>query len=76
MSIRLFFDQKLSFNISAVPSMKEVYISMQIRQQLSDVPRDERTLFVTFSNGYPLTKDELHDFFMRCVCHFRFILYT
>ncbi|XP_047076216.1 uncharacterized protein LOC124686285 [Lolium rigidum] len=34
-------------------------------QQLSDVPRDERTLFVTFSNGYPLTKDELHDFFMR-----------
>ncbi|XP_051197008.1 uncharacterized protein [Lolium perenne] len=36
-----------------------------IMQQLSDVPRDERTLFVTFSNGYPLTKDELHDFFMR-----------
>uniref|UniRef100_A0ACD5TDA1 Uncharacterized protein n=1 Tax=Avena sativa TaxID=4498 RepID=A0ACD5TDA1_AVESA len=36
-----------------------------IMQQLSDVPRDERTLFVTFSNGYPLTKEELHDFFMR-----------
>ncbi|KQK20174.1 uncharacterized protein LOC100825065 isoform X2 [Brachypodium distachyon] len=36
-----------------------------IMQQLSDVPRDERTLFVTFSNGYPLTKDELYDFFMR-----------
>ena len=34
-------------------------------QQLSDVPPDERTLFVTFSNGYPLTKDELYDFFMR-----------
>uniref|UniRef100_A0A452XTP6 RRM domain-containing protein n=1 Tax=Aegilops tauschii subsp. strangulata TaxID=200361 RepID=A0A452XTP6_AEGTS len=36
-----------------------------ITQQLSDIPPDERTLFVTFSNGYPLTKDELHDFFMR-----------
>ncbi|XP_047079936.1 uncharacterized protein LOC124690619 [Lolium rigidum] len=36
-----------------------------IMQQLSDVPRDERTLFVTFSNGYPLNKDELQDFFMR-----------
>ncbi|XP_037485133.1 uncharacterized protein LOC119363785 isoform X2 [Triticum dicoccoides] len=36
-----------------------------ITQRLSDVPPDERTLFVTFSNGYPLTKDELHEFFMR-----------
>ncbi|CAM0908956.1 unnamed protein product [Alopecurus aequalis] len=36
-----------------------------IMHQLSDVPPDQRTLFVTFSNGYPLTKDELHDFFMR-----------
>ncbi|XP_073363842.1 uncharacterized protein [Aegilops tauschii subsp. strangulata] len=36
-----------------------------ITQDLSDVPPDERTLFVTFSNGYPLTKDELHEFFMR-----------
>ncbi|KAF6993429.1 hypothetical protein CFC21_010324 [Triticum aestivum] len=35
-----------------------------ITQDLSDVPPDERTLFVTFSNGYPLTKDELHEFFM------------
>ncbi|VAH13530.1 unnamed protein product [Triticum turgidum subsp. durum] len=35
-----------------------------IMQQLSDVPPDERTLFVTFSNGYPLTEDELYDFFM------------
>ncbi|VAH01509.1 unnamed protein product [Triticum turgidum subsp. durum] len=35
-----------------------------ITQRLSDVPPDERTLFVTFSNGYPLTKDELHEFFM------------
>ncbi|KAL6897269.1 hypothetical protein ACP4OV_006965 [Aristida adscensionis] len=34
-------------------------------RQYSSVPRDERTLFVTFSNGYPFTKDELYDFFMR-----------
>uniref|UniRef100_R7W065 RRM domain-containing protein n=1 Tax=Aegilops tauschii TaxID=37682 RepID=R7W065_AEGTA len=43
-----------------------------ITQQLSDIPPDERTLFVTFSNGYPLTKDELHDFFMRYAYRFRF----
>ncbi|KAF0906581.1 hypothetical protein E2562_012034 [Oryza meyeriana var. granulata] len=36
-----------------------------VMQQPSDVPQDERTLFVTFSNGYPLSKDELYDFFMR-----------
>ncbi|VAH13531.1 unnamed protein product [Triticum turgidum subsp. durum] len=40
-----------------------------IMQQLSDVPPDERTLFVTFSNGYPLTEDELYDFFMRYAFH-------
>ncbi|TVU39675.1 hypothetical protein EJB05_13107, partial [Eragrostis curvula] len=33
-------------------------------QQHSSVPSDERTLFVTFSNGYPFTEDELYDFFM------------
>ncbi|ONK72428.1 uncharacterized protein A4U43_C04F19330 [Asparagus officinalis] len=30
-----------------------------------NIPREERTLFVTFSNGYPLTEEELHSFFMR-----------
>ncbi|OEL31606.1 hypothetical protein BAE44_0007376 [Dichanthelium oligosanthes] len=29
------------------------------------VPEDDRTLFVTFSNGYPLTKEEVYNFFMR-----------
>ncbi|CAM0146638.1 unnamed protein product [Urochloa decumbens] len=28
------------------------------------VPQDDRTLFVTFSNGYPLTKNEVYNFFM------------
>ncbi|KAJ1292744.1 hypothetical protein BS78_01G013800 [Paspalum vaginatum] len=28
------------------------------------VPQDDRTLFVTFSNGHPLTKDEVYGFFM------------
>jgi hypothetical protein len=31
----------------------------------SPVPQDDRTLFVTFSNGYPLTKKEVYNFFMR-----------
>nr|XP_034574784.1 uncharacterized protein LOC117838746 [Setaria viridis] len=31
----------------------------------SPVPQDDRTLFVTFSIGYPLTKKEVYNFFMR-----------
>ncbi|PKU77447.1 hypothetical protein MA16_Dca026000 [Dendrobium catenatum] len=31
----------------------------------SDIPREERMLFVTFSNGYPLTEEELYSFFIR-----------
>nr|XP_010938929.1 uncharacterized protein LOC105057909 [Elaeis guineensis] len=34
-------------------------------QPQHNIPRDERTLFVTFSNGYPLTEDDLYSFFMR-----------
>ncbi|XP_072147158.1 uncharacterized protein [Setaria viridis] len=30
----------------------------------SPVPQDDRTLFVTFSIGYPLTKKEVYNFFM------------
>ena len=40
------------------------HILLQIRvQQQPSIPRDERTLFVTFSNGYPFTADELYEFF-------------
>ncbi|KAL5718203.1 hypothetical protein ACHQM5_011133 [Ranunculus cassubicifolius] len=28
-------------------------------------PRDQRTMFLTFSDGYPLTKNEISDFFKR-----------
>ncbi|RLN36165.1 hypothetical protein C2845_PM03G25520 [Panicum miliaceum] len=38
-------------------------IMIQMPQQ-PNVPRDERTLFVTFSNGYPFTADELYEFFI------------
>lgn len=34
-------------------------------QHGSLVPQDDRTLFVTFSNGHPLTKEEVYSFFMR-----------
>lgn len=30
-----------------------------------EVPQDERTLFVTFSNGHPLKEEELREFFAR-----------
>jgi hypothetical protein len=31
----------------------------------SPIPQHDRTLFITFSNGYPLTKKEVYKFFMR-----------
>jgi hypothetical protein len=34
-------------------------------QHDSLVPRDDRTLFVSFSDGHPLTKEEVYNFFMR-----------
>ncbi|KAJ1288867.1 hypothetical protein BS78_02G120800 [Paspalum vaginatum] len=40
---------------------EEAYDAMQ---QDSSLPRDERTILVSFSNDYPFTKDELYDFFM------------
>uniref|UniRef100_A0A0D9WXL2 RRM domain-containing protein n=1 Tax=Leersia perrieri TaxID=77586 RepID=A0A0D9WXL2_9ORYZ len=46
-------------------SLREKHNDPVMQQQPSEVPQDERTLFVTFSNGYPLSKDELYDFFMR-----------
>ncbi|XP_062186950.1 uncharacterized protein LOC133890549 [Phragmites australis] len=51
-------------NLLDTLSLKDTPNDIQ-KQQHSSVPRDERTLFVTFSNGYPFTKDELYDFFMR-----------
>ncbi|KAL6639490.1 hypothetical protein ACP70R_023220 [Stipagrostis hirtigluma subsp. patula] len=46
-------------------SLRDKRVDAIQAQQHFSVPRDERTLFVTFSNGYPFTKDELYDFFMR-----------
>ncbi|XP_044955554.1 uncharacterized protein LOC123406136 [Hordeum vulgare subsp. vulgare] len=59
-------DYQSTSRLAALPdklSLREDH-NDAIMQQLSDVPPDERTLFVTFSNGYPLTKDELYEFFM------------
>lgn len=38
---------------------------LMIEEQQRQVPRDERTLFVTFSNGHPLKEEELRHFFNR-----------
>ncbi|KAG2632929.1 hypothetical protein PVAP13_2NG131800 [Panicum virgatum] len=50
-----------SLNIREIEE-EEPTDAIQIQQQ-PIVPRDERTLFVTFSNGYPFTADELYEFF-------------
>ncbi|KAL5199106.1 hypothetical protein ABZP36_002618 [Zizania latifolia] len=46
-------------------SLRKKHNDAVMQKPYNDVPEDERTLFVTFSNGYPLSKDELYDFFMR-----------
>lgn len=32
------------------------------------VPPDERTIFLTFSKGYPISENEVRDFFTRSLC--------
>ncbi|CAN6203580.1 unnamed protein product [Urochloa humidicola] len=50
------------FDTLKIKEEKEEQADDAIEQQPT-VPRDERTLFVTFSNGYPFTADELYEFF-------------
>lgn len=55
-----------SAKISKSPSMLSIYRhNLVIEEQQREVPRDERTLFVTFSNGHPLKEEELRNFFNR-----------
>jgi hypothetical protein len=42
--------------------LSHILLQIQVQQQPA-IARDERTLFVTFSNGYPFTADELYEFF-------------
>uniref|UniRef100_A0A6V7QV13 Uncharacterized protein n=1 Tax=Ananas comosus var. bracteatus TaxID=296719 RepID=A0A6V7QV13_ANACO len=37
-------------------------LAQELPRARCDIPRDERTLFLTFSNGYPFTEDELYNF--------------
>ncbi|OWM70147.1 uncharacterized protein LOC116195259 [Punica granatum] len=37
----------------------------QERALCEEVPQDERTIFLTFSKGYPLSENEVRDFFTR-----------
>ncbi|XP_020276915.1 uncharacterized protein LOC109851270 [Asparagus officinalis] len=54
-------------NINAEMGLSSPYLVRANSQQppTDNIPMEERTLFVTFSNGYPLTKEELYTFFMR-----------
>lgn len=53
----------LQYNL-ARPESSSRFVGSYSQPQ-PNTPRDERTLFVTFSNGYPLTEEELYNFFMR-----------
>ncbi|ONM52788.1 hypothetical protein ZEAMMB73_Zm00001d019357 [Zea mays] len=50
------------------PEADPAIIKVPRRRQPSIVPRDERTLFVTFSNGYPFTADELNFGGVEVIC--------
>ncbi|VVA12314.1 PREDICTED: CDL15_Pgr025997 [Prunus dulcis] len=38
-----------------------------LRAEAEDVPTDERTIFLTFSKGYPISKVEVKEFFSRFI---------
>lgn len=46
------------------------HISMSDEVKDNVVPADDRTIFLTFSKGYPISEDEVRDFFTRFVDSF------
>ena len=63
--IYILFIQRVLLMSLLIPFFQNfVHVLVQIQiPQKPTIPRDERTLFVTFSNGYPFTADELYEFF-------------
>ncbi|KAK2993714.1 hypothetical protein RJ640_003713 [Escallonia rubra] len=40
-------------------------ISLTVSEEEKEVPSDDRTIFLTFSKGYPISESEVRDFFSR-----------
>ncbi|CAL9193199.1 unnamed protein product [Musa hybrid cultivar] len=63
--IRIVADNLLLCEDSMPRYSPKEHASSSNHSTCSNIPHDERTLFVTFSNGYPLTEEELRAFFIR-----------
>lgn len=68
----------LSNEIGEIVSQLRISNSNNSEQEMEFVPADERTIFLTFSKGYPISENEIRDFFSRYVqikiCNFIFVL--
>ncbi|KDP46151.1 hypothetical protein JCGZ_06662 [Jatropha curcas] len=60
-------NQKQILNDEIADLLSHIHISSTNDEEKdnSSVPADERTIFLTFSKGYPISEAELGDFFMR-----------
>lgn len=43
----------------------DLFNSLHLREEDQEVPPDERTIFLTFSKGYPITESDISDFIRR-----------
>ncbi|KAG8390663.1 hypothetical protein BUALT_Bualt01G0107000 [Buddleja alternifolia] len=53
--------EMLSRNLS-INSGEEI---SNVEEEGEDIPADDRTIFLTFSKGYPISEDEVRDYFTR-----------
>lgn len=43
----------------------DIGADQEVGERRLEVPADERTIFLTFSKGYPISENEVRDFFTR-----------
>lgn len=60
-----FLMRSLDLNSDREDHYEEDFYSNQPDDQVDLVPADERTIFLTFSRGYPISETEVRDFFTR-----------
>lgn len=62
----------LNNEISEVLNRMKLSVDEEVKEKEQEVPPDDRTIFLTFSKGYPISEDEIREFFTRRVLSFAF----
>ncbi|KAI3870616.1 hypothetical protein MKX03_030180 [Papaver bracteatum] len=52
-------------NISEIGNTSSLLPTMEKQETVQVIPECERTLFVTFSRGFPISEDQIREFFVR-----------